>query len=217
MGVFVLYTTAMNKPENSTLINVCVIPDERVSNECVDISQSFKSEDTLFVLDGNNFFAHMTAFMARFPDDSIDNVVNGVESALKLVSSFRCEHTGYFMTAGRYLEASYRKSDDFMNLHEEIINNVADLRINPGNPHEEGYFTPYTAEQQQNARETGYDLARSLYRPHVTLTRYREGGVPSVFPAIAAADLSFNLGKVCVYKADDNGAVYELIKEFQVA
>jgi 2'-5' RNA ligase len=207
----------MKKPENSTIINVCVFPDERVSAECVDISQSFRSDDTLFVLDGDNFFAHMTAFMARFPDDKIDEVVSGVEAALQSAQSFRCEHTGYFMTAGRYLEASYRKSDDFMKLHESLISHIAQLRISPGDPYEEGYFTPYTAEQQQNARETGYDLARNLYRPHVTLTRYQEGGVPEVFPAIPAANLSFNLGKVCVYKADDNGAVYELIREFQVA
>jgi len=207
----------MNKPENSTIINVCVIPDEHVSAECVNISQSLKSDDTLLVLDGDNFFAHMTAFMARFPNDRIDEVVQGVKTALQSVQSFRCEHTGYFMTAGRYLEASYRKSDDFMKLHESLISHLAELRMSPGNPYEEGYFTPYTAEQQQNARDTGYDLARNLYRPHVTLTRYREGGVPEIFPAIAAADLSFKLGKVCVFKADDNGAVYELIREFQVA
>lgn len=206
----------MNKPENSTILNVCVFPDERVSAECVEISQSFKSEDTMFVL-GGDLFAHMTVYMARFADDKINDVVAGVDRALQTATSFRCTHTGYFMTAGRYLEASYRKSDEFMALHESIIENVADLRINPGTPYEEGYFTPYTAEQRRNAEETGYDLARNLYRPHVTLTRYREGGVPETFPAIRAANLSFNLGKICVYKADDNGAVYELVREFNVA
>jgi hypothetical protein len=205
----------MQKPSDSTIINVCVIPDERVSAECVSISQSLKNEDTLFVLGGDKF-AHMTAYMARFADDDIDKVVAGVENALKSVASFRCVHTGYFMTQGRYLEASYRKSAEFMALHESLITNLADTRINPGDPFEEGYFTPYTPEQQQNAKETGYDLARNLYRPHVTLTRYKEGGVPEAFPAIAEANLTFNLDKVCVYKADDNGAVYELIQEFRI-
>jgi hypothetical protein len=204
------------KPQNSTLINVCIVPDERVGAECVLISQSLANDDTLFVLGGDKF-AHMTAYMARFADDQVDAVVRGVEEALRAATSFRCQHSGYLMTAGRYLEVSYAKSDAFMRLHESLIEAVAGLRINPGDPYEEGYFTPYTAEQQRNARETGYDLARSLYRPHVTLTRYREGGVPDVFPALPAADLSFGLGKVCVYKADDNGAVYELVREFNVS
>lgn len=206
----------MNKPENSTLLNVCVFPDERVSAECVQISQSFKNDSTMFVL-GGNLFAHMTVYMARFANENIDEAVSGVEAVLQNAQSFRCEHTGYFMTAGRYLEASYRKSEQFMALHESVIKAIAAKRINPGQPYEEGYFTPYTVEQQQNAKETGYDLARNLYRPHVTLTRYKEGGVPDVFPALPAADLSFSLGKICVYKADDNGAVFELVRELHVS
>jgi hypothetical protein len=168
----------------------------------------------MFVL-GNGKFAHMTAYMARFANTQIDEVVNGVELVLQAVSPFYCEHTGYFMTEGRYLEASYRKSAEFMKLHEALIARVAQFRLNPGQPYEEGYFAPYTAEQQHNAKDTGYDLTDNLFRPHITLTRYHEGKLPVAFPAIPEASLSFTLGRVCVYKADDNGAVYELIKEFQ--
>ena len=157
----------------------------------------------------------MTVYMADFADTNISKVVTSVETALQSAKPFRCEMTGYFMTTGRYLEVLCRKSPEFMQLHESIINHIADYRINPGDPYEEGYFTPYTAEQRHNTQETGYDLARNLYRPHITITRYREGGVPEIFPALPAATLHFNLNRVCVYKADDNGAVYELIREFQ--
>jgi hypothetical protein len=34
-----------------------------------------------------------------------------------------------------------------------------------------------------------------------------------MFPEV---DLSFSLSKVCIYKADDNGAVYELVQEFMI-
>lgn len=203
----------MDKPENSTLLNVCIIPNERVSAAFATMSQSLKSDHTMFTL-GEGLFAHMTVYMARFANNNVQYVVNAVGKALESASSFHCEHTGYFMTEGRYLEASYRKSSAFMQFHELMITHNKDLRINPGRPFNEGYFAPYTEQQQQNAQETGYDLARNLYRPHVTLTRYAEGDVPEVFPALPAANLSFDIEKVCVYKADDNGAVYELVHEF---
>lgn len=205
-----------NPPSNSTIINVCVIPSDQVGEECVKLSQSLKSDSTLFVLDGKNKFAHMTVFMVRFDNNQIPQVVNAVENALKNAHEFFCQHTGYFMTAGRYLEASYAKSKEFMNLHELLIDTLKGYRINLGDPFEEGYFTPYTQEQQRNARETGYDLAYNLYRPHITLTRYKKGEVPRIFPAFAPAELSFQLSRVCVYKADDNGAVYEKLGEFTV-
>jgi 2'-5' RNA ligase len=158
----------------------------------------------------------MTVFMARFAESEIPNILDAVKKVLEHAKSFRCEQSGYFMTAGRYFEVSYRKSKEFMDLHESLISGLKDLRINPGKPFEEGYFTPYTKEQQKNAQETGYDLAHSLYRPHITLTRYSEGGVPTEMPLFPPTELSFKLSRVCVYKADDNGAVYEKLDEFIV-
>jgi 2'-5' RNA ligase len=199
----------MDKPANSTIINVCVIPSAEVGVECVGLSQALKVTNPLFVLDGASEFAHMTVFMARFADDNIPEVIKRVQAIMKEVAPFECEHVGYFLTSGRYLEISYRKSEYFMWLHESLISGLAPLRINPEDPYEEGYFTPYAPEQQQNAKETGYDLARGLYRPHITLTRWAEGKVPEIFPGFAPAKLSFRLSTVCVFKADDNGAVYE--------
>ena len=206
----------MNKPENSTIINVCIIPSREVGAECVAMSQTLKNTNPLFVLDGKSKFAHMTVFMFRVADKDISAVVMAAGGSIKFASSFLCEHVGYLLTAGRYLEVSYRKSEDFMNLHNGLIEALAPLRINSGNPYEEGYFTPYNAEQQQNAKETGYDLAKKIYRPHITLTRWAEGQVPETFPAFPAAKLSFNLSTVCVFKADDNGAVYEELARFSI-
>ena len=131
-------------PKDSVIINVCVIPEFEAGKECVALSQSLKSENTMFVLDGKSKFAHMTVYMARFAVDKIPDVLEAMKSALNNIESFACEHVGYFMTAGRYLEASYRKLNEFMGLHELLISNLKDYRINPGEPFEEGYFTPYT-------------------------------------------------------------------------
>ena len=203
----------MKKPQNSTLINVCIIPSDEVGKEYIKISQSLKSNDTVFVLDGETKFPHMTVYMARFANNQVDNVVEATKKALVGVERFICKHTGYFMTKGRYFEASYEKTVPFVSLHERLIDALKEYRINPMNPFEEGYFTPYTEEQQKNAKETGYDLANELFRPHVTLTRYFEDRVPDKNPETPLIDLSFPLSKICVYLADDNGAVHTKIEE----
>ena len=101
-----------------------------------------------------------------------------------------------------------------MQLHSLLVENLKQYRINPNDPFEEGYFAPYVIEQQKNAKETGYDLAYDLYRPHITLTRYKEGQAPVALPEISPKDLSFKASKICVYKADDNGAIYGKLAEF---
>ena len=213
--LYYMSSNKLQKPQNSTIINVCIIPPQDVGDKCIEISKSLESKNTAFVL-GDGKFAHMTVFMARFEDGKINAVVQAIENSLQMAHSFRCEQSGYFLTEGRYMEVSYRRSKPFMDLHESLITNLSDLRINPGNPFEEGYFTPYTEEQRKNAEETGYDLARNLYRPHITLTRYKENEVSDIFSAFPEAKLSFNVNQICVYKADDNGAVYERVKSFQI-
>jgi len=208
----------MNRPENSVLVNVHVTPSDEVARQCVAISQSLKSDGTMFVLDGVTKFPHMTVFMFRVANDHdrLREILEAVKQALKGVESFPCEHTGYFMTEGRYFEASYERTQPFMALHERLIDALQEFRLNPGRPYVEGYFTPYTDEQRENAERTGYDLAHNLFRPHITLTRYHEGRVPAEYPPTPDADLSFMLQNVCVYKADDNGAVYEKLAEFKI-
>lgn len=204
----------INSSPESTILNVCIIPTVEVSNQCLQLSQSLKSGGTIFALDGITKFAHMTVYMARFANSEFAHVIQTARQTLLHNDTFLCEHTGYFMTSGRYLEASYRKSARLMALHERLVSSLSRYRLNPGNPFEEGYFTPYTEEQQRSAKETGYDLAYGLYRPHITLTRYHEDQLPETFPGFAPAKLSFMLRKICVYKADDNGAVYEKLEEF---
>lgn len=166
----------------------------------------------MFVL-GDDKFPHMTLYMARFHNDDIPKIIEQTAAVIKESAPFKCEHTGYFMTPGRYYEASYKKSAQLMKLHEALIAQNSPFRINPGNPCVEDYFAPYSTQQKKNAEETGYDLAHELYRPHVTLTRYKQ---PVASPVHASDTVSFIASKIAVYKADDNGAVYELLHEFHI-
>ncbi len=203
-----------NLPKNSTIINICVIPPWDIGEICIKFSQLLKSNNTMFVLDGKSKFPHMTVYMARFANNVMPKVLLKAGEVLRNINNFSCEHTGYYMTPGRYFEISYRKSESLMDLHESLVKKLKDHRLNHGNPFEEGYFTPYTEEQQKNAKETGYDLAHNLYRPHITLTRYQEGQVPKNIPKLEITNLSFSPYSICVYKADDNGAVYEKLDEY---
>lgn len=166
----------------------------------------------MFML-GADRFAHMTVYMARFHNDDIRKVIKRTAAIIKHIRSFTCPHTGYYMTDGGYYEVSYEKSPPLTELHKELIRQNGPLRINPGKPFIESYFAPYSEKQVANAQETGYDLAYDLFRPHITLTRYAQPERPSIFPDI---DLSFDVTKIAVYKADDNGAVYELLEEFVI-
>lgn len=202
--------------ENDTvLLNVCMLPVDEVAKQCIAISQSFDDTLVRFKL-GDGLFPHATLYMARFPEDAISEVRTALEAAATKLSPVFLKHSGYYLTEGDYVEASYQRTPELLAFHGSIIKALKDLRADPGNPPRESYYGPYSEKQQKNAQETGYDLAYDLYRPHITLTRYKEGVVPETFPALPAAKLSFTLPKIALYKADENGAIYEEITTLSI-
>lgn len=202
-------------PENSLLLNVCIVPSGEVADQCVALAQPLKA-GTVSVLDGQTKFAHMTVVMLRIAKDDVAAAVEAVGKVLKPQKSFLCKHVGDYQTPGRYFEVSYEKSPEFMALHELLLGTLKAFRLNPGNPYRESYFGPYDDEQQANVRETGYDLSYARYRPHITLLRWEEGKTPAIKPELPKIDLSFQLSTICAYIADENGAVHTRLASFAI-
>jgi 2'-5' RNA ligase len=192
------------------LLNVCIIPTDSVAQQCVEISQSFKEEDVRFKL-GSGLFPHSTVYMAQFDESRLGEVNAAFVAMIPKLQPVALSHSGYYLTEGGYIEVSYQRTPELQQFHSSVIEALKDFRAEPGNPKVESYFGPYNQQQRKNAKETGYDLAYDLYRPHITLTRYKEGIVPVEFPAFPQASLSFTLPKIALYKADENGAIYEEI------
>jgi 2'-5' RNA ligase len=196
--------------DESTLLNVCMLPADKVALQCITISKGFSEDSVRFTL-GNGLFPHATLYMARFNNADIEKIAEAFKSIVQTIKPVALQHSGYYLTEGDYLEVSYQRSPELLALHDQIIQGLKNYRAYIDNPPRESYYGPYNQKQQENVRETGYDLAYDLYRPHITLTRYKEGALPVEFPAFEKASLSFTLPKIALYKADENGAVFEEI------
>ena len=191
----------------TTLLNVALLPTESTSTQIERLSAESEPLGGLFQLDGRQRFAHLTLYMARFADANIESVLARTADAVKSLPPMMVRHTGYFVTPGNYYEASFAKSDGVMAVHDLLIDTLLPLRFSPGDPVVEKYFGPYSAGQRAQAEETGYDLARDLYRPHITITRFAQA--PVVALPVAAVDLSFTATRIGLFKADPLGAVTE--------
>jgi hypothetical protein len=205
------------QPSQTELLNVCIIPPTAVTEQCVLLSKELSSTDTLFTVDGIAKFPHMTLYMARFPNGSRKLVVDAVEDSLQGRFSFACTQSGFHVTEGGYGEVSYTRTNELLDVHENIISVVKEFRYSPENPYVESYFGSYSAAQKINACSTGYDLAHDLYRPHTSLTRYTAGKIPDEKEFLAEHtknELSFTAHTICVYVADENGAAYERLAMF---
>lgn len=190
------------------LLNICILPTEDAAKQCIKLSQAFDDSRVRFKL-GSGLFPHATIFMARFPESAIADVEAAFRQLANQLTPVHLKHSGYYLTDGDYVEVSYQRTSELLDFQDTIIEALKDYRATPGEPERESYYGPYNDAQRKNVEVTGYDLAYDLYRPHITLTRYKENMVPEEFPPFPATKLSFTLPKIALYKADENGAIYE--------
>lgn len=200
---------------DTALLNVAIIPSADVSAAAVMLSEELQTSGGIFHLDGINRLAHLTLYMARFARCDLVGAQAALSAVSGGLSSIRLTQTGYFVTPGGYYEISYLRSPPLLDTHDKVTRALRALRFSPGHPPVENYFGVYSSGQQESARETGYDLAGDLYRPHITLTRFGDVPDPNVLPR-AKGDLSFTATKIGLFQADSMGAARRLIAEFDL-
>jgi 2'-5' RNA ligase len=194
----------------SLLINVAIIPPAHASEVIVDLASRLP-EDAPLRVDGTNFAAHLTLYMARFDARNIELVLSHVLRSLAREHAFAVRQIGFNVTAGRYYEVSYERSRRLMRIHRAVTRTLSDLRYRPGKPRRESYFEPYSHDQQRHAARTGYDLSGRLYRPHITIGRLAREGTETSIPH-STRSLSFRAEKVGIFRADENGAAQEVLE-----
>lgn len=155
-------------------------------------------------------FAHLTLYMARFKRSEIGYVYDTFTSLRTLLRRQFVVHSGYVVTTGNYYEISYARTPALMTSHEMVKKSLSACRYSSGSPVTENYFGIYSDGQRINAKEWGYDLVGTLYRPHVTLTRFRSAPESEALPR-AQSDLSFMATRVGLFEADDSGAARQLV------
>jgi len=197
----------------SVLLNVAILPPPVVSAPVLALSRELASSGGLFTLDGVDRVAHMTVYMARFPSGAVPALVARLTALTANMARVRLEQCGYFVTAGNYYEVSYTLTDALAAVQCATYDALADLRYRPGDPVVEAYFKPYTPAQRANAERTGYDLAATLYRPHISITKFDH---PPEHTPTAPGDLSFELATLGLFVADDWGCARHQLATFDI-
>jgi hypothetical protein len=208
-------SSAGDVPEPSTVLNIAALPSPAVGDVVRTMSSDLCDRGGMFAVDDKPRRAHLTLYMARFPDAEIAVLRDLAAKAVDGAGRIAAEHVGFHVTPGNYYEISYARSADLLGLHLHLMETLSVLRYSPGRPVVEEYFGPYSPAQREKAEKWGYDLAEELYRPHITVTRFP--GRPPGELARPAADLSFGIDRIGLFRVDRFGSTLELLDVFETA
>ena len=200
-----------------TRINLVVKPPQDVLKQAIQISSNISKEaDTFFVLDGVNFFPHITIYSPEYPSHNLDKVYKKVEEIAFHTKPFIATFTSFNAHLG-YVDIELEKTIEWENLHEVFVHKLNPFRENHIR---EKYKFPeelrlYSELQQKYILDYGYSEIFTAFRPHLTITRLKDKEMAKeVVKKLQFVIHSFEVNTLAAYLMGNNGTCIRLIREF---
>ena len=199
-----------------TTRNIIILPPAEVAKRAMFWSRSIASTYTAdFVLDGKQFYPHITLYQAAYPDKNIPKVGKMLTSLVKNIKPFQV-HASAFSSLVGFIFLNFVKSQEFVSLHKQIVAACNPLREGESIPSERNNLTDPAVPEfiKYSIRTYGSALAMEAYMPHITITRLRNfSEIDSARKKLKYVDISFGVNSVYLANIGLDGTVNEIFKE----
>ncbi|MCK5320453.1 DUF1045 domain-containing protein [Candidatus Parcubacteria bacterium] len=198
-------------------LNIVIKPPIKVIEEIIKLSKSIADEYSHeFILDGKNFYPHITVYSPLYPKKNLKKVINKVGDFANNFRTIDLE-TKKIKEGQAYIGVEFEYTNDIKKFHELVVEKLNPLREGSYKPIYDAadYRMKISEEKKENIAKYGYPNAMTLYRPHMTIIRLKnEAEAKKVASEIDWKIKSFKADAIAVYKMGDHGTCIELVKEF---
>jgi 2'-5' RNA ligase len=193
---------------NNTIVklNIAIVPSSEVINEVINLSRDLSKENsTEFILDGVNYYPHITVYSANYSFEKINLVSQKLKEILKNLNSLNCIYSGISLER-RYLGVEFKLTSQIKRFHEIITDELSLFRENDN---VSDYGIKLSEEEKVNITKYGYPSAKKLYHPHLTITRFEnEKETKKIDWNIKA----FQAKEIGIYVMGKNGTCVDLLE-----
>ena len=154
--------------------NIVLLPPRAVSKEAIRLSKLIaKSFPAEFILDGKNFYPHLTLFQLAIPAKSLPVVNDLLEDTLKF--TIQTKFDKYFGAKNGFISWDCQISRQLLELQVKVIDKTNHFRRNRPLPSKKLHYNFLTAKDHKQIKKFGSAGLLGSFRPHITLARLRDG------------------------------------------
>lgn len=188
---------------------------EKVIGLSRELGERYENE---FVLDGNNFFPHITVYAPVFPEKIIEKIIEALEKLAKKFKVFEMRYLKITPNQG-WIGVEFECTDEIMSFHIAVVNEMNLFREGHNLPEfeEADKRAKLSSEKIDNIDKYGFPGSMALYHPHLTIIRLKDfDEADRVAKEIEWGISDFKSDTVAIYKMGEHGTCIELVKEFKL-
>ncbi len=198
----------------SRAYNVVLLPDSSIANKAAALSKELHIHGVRFTLEDGLFYPHVSIYMLQLET----SILGKVEEALKRIAvntkMFNLIALRYWQ-AMQFLDVEYSKPDALSSLQFDVVNALNPLRDGMREKDAERMKVS-EGDKLYNFMTYGWDSIGTLYRPHLTITRFDEDQELRALQLPDFHDFTGLFDKVGLYEMGDNGTCVRRVMEFSL-
>jgi 2'-5' RNA ligase len=200
----------------SKSFNIVIYPPTDIAAKAIKISKTFKKKGSSFVLDGKNYFPHITIYMTEFPLKNIPVIKKLLKEFVLGLKSFQITASGYRQNKDGYIDVSYKKTKSIKELQKKLITLLNPLREGRLRSKDKEKMKEYRRSHQKKIKLYGYRSVGAEFYPHLTFTKLEQFN-ESALPKIKEGSFSFKVNKIGLFYLGEYGTCRKLIKIFDLS
>jgi len=162
----------MNSPYQS--YNIVLLPPKAINDEAIRLSKLIaKKYPVEFILDGKNFYPHLTLFQLSMPIKSLPVVNGSLKDTLK--STIETKFDTYYGAQNGSISWDCQINQQLLGLHKKVIGKTNHFRRNRSLPFKKLHYNFLTTKDNIQIKKFGSSGLLENFRPHITLTRLKDG------------------------------------------
>lgn len=206
-----------------TVYDFVLLPPPEVEEKIYTLSRQLEQLGTNFTLAPGQAFPHVSLYMAPVEEENLKRAIKLVGAVAATTPPLHLTATDYALDDQGMFEIAYNKDTSLVRLQKDIIANVNALRTGMPEKDPVGHYLvewlPKTSgEVRENLEKYGYDEIGTLFRPHITLTRFinhdQELTEDYLMKLPLALELSGTFTTLAVYEMGDHGTCIREVARF---
>ena len=192
------------------------IPDD-IAKVVIDLSREIaEKEETYFVLDGVEYFPHISNYSVEFPEKNLDKVIRAVEDLSKEFSpvEFIFEKN---KANGGWIAPYFTYTQQLKDIQAKFVEKLNFLRENRI---KEKILTDErfsSKDEKENIERYGHPWVLELYDPHLTITKLKDAmTAEKIANEMKWTIASFTSDAIGIFVSGEHGTCRKLLKEFKL-
>jgi 2'-5' RNA ligase len=150
--------------------DIALLPSDEIKEKAIDQSGKLSRFGSLFTLAGDGPFPHISIYMFQLKADDIGKVEDSLRRISSIIGRFELITAKYFEVMN-YIDVEYQKTMELEQLQDGIIKDINPLRDGM-RANDQERLKNATGEAKTNLEKYGTMNVYSLFRPHLTFTRF---------------------------------------------